>query len=211
MNESTLTQLRGLVEGVVRTVRVRAARKGEMRDELLAHVCAVFEEEAATVGDERAALQRTAERFGDPADLTCRLQESITASGYLGWLVEHVWLRLGGRFMVNHNRLYFAVLITLGLYSLSGVGMLVVLIGIAPAARPRVRLPDWSLAPLAIVNGFYLAAVIVTLVFRLARPPVGKRSTKALNLLLLVAPPFGTALGIYGLWKVDKDMPAAAS
>jgi hypothetical protein len=79
MNESTLTQLKIIVERAVRPVRASIARKRKMREELLAHVVGVFEEEAARLSDEQAALARTALRFGDPADVTSRLQESVPA------------------------------------------------------------------------------------------------------------------------------------
>ena len=46
MNDCTLTQLKILVERVVRPVRASSERKRKMRDELLAHVSAVFEQEA---------------------------------------------------------------------------------------------------------------------------------------------------------------------
>jgi ATP-dependent Clp protease ATP-binding subunit ClpC len=77
MNEPTLTQLKILVERAVRPVRASIARKRKMREELLAHVVGVFEEESANLGDERAAVERTALRFGDPAEVTSRLQESV--------------------------------------------------------------------------------------------------------------------------------------
>ena len=79
MNEPTLTGLKILVERVVRPVRASTSRKGKMREELLAHVVGVFEEEAARLGDERAALERTALRFGNPAEVTSQLQESVPA------------------------------------------------------------------------------------------------------------------------------------
>jgi hypothetical protein len=78
MNESTLTQLKILVERAVRPVRACLHRKRRIREELLAHVTAVFEEESRQ-GDEAAALARTAERFGPPADLTPQLQAAIPA------------------------------------------------------------------------------------------------------------------------------------
>ena len=77
MNESTLTQLKILVERAVRLVRASMSRKRKMREELLAHVTAVFEEEAARLDDEQAALERTAQRFGNPAELTGQLQQSV--------------------------------------------------------------------------------------------------------------------------------------
>jgi hypothetical protein len=80
MNESTLTQLKVIVERAVRPVRASTSRKRKMREELLAHVSGVFEEESARLGDGRAALERTAQRFGNPADLTGQLQESVPLS-----------------------------------------------------------------------------------------------------------------------------------
>jgi hypothetical protein len=77
MNESTLTGLKIIVERAVRPVRASRARKRKMREELLAHVVGVFEEENARPGDERAALERTALRFGNPAPVTSQLQESV--------------------------------------------------------------------------------------------------------------------------------------
>jgi hypothetical protein len=79
MNESTLTRLKVIVERAVRPVRASTARKRKMREELLAHVGGVFEEEGARLGDERAALERTALRFGNPAEVTSQLQESVPA------------------------------------------------------------------------------------------------------------------------------------
>ncbi|HEX5271656.1 MAG TPA: hypothetical protein VFW33_14260 [Gemmataceae bacterium] len=76
MNESILTQLMIVVERAVRPVRASEFRKRKMREELLAHVRGVFEEEAGH-GDEQAALTRAQERFGHPAELTGQLQASV--------------------------------------------------------------------------------------------------------------------------------------
>jgi hypothetical protein len=80
MNESTLTQLKIIVERAVRPVRASTVRKLKMREELLAHVRDVFEEESVRLGDDRAALERTALRFGNPAEVTSQLQESVPVS-----------------------------------------------------------------------------------------------------------------------------------
>jgi hypothetical protein len=79
MNEATLTRLKIVVERAVRPVRASTSRKGKMREELLAHVVGVFDEESAKLGDERTAVERTALRFGTPAELTRQLQESVPA------------------------------------------------------------------------------------------------------------------------------------
>jgi hypothetical protein len=77
MNESSLTQLKIIVERAVRPVRASTGRKRKMREELLAHVSAVFEEESVRLGNEPTALARTQERFGQAAELTCQLQASV--------------------------------------------------------------------------------------------------------------------------------------
>jgi ATP-dependent Clp protease ATP-binding subunit ClpC len=88
MNESTLTQLKIIVERAVRPVRASIARKRKMREELLAHVVGVFEEEGARFGDERAALEQTALRFGNPAEVTGQLQASVPAGDSIARFFE---------------------------------------------------------------------------------------------------------------------------
>ena len=89
MNESTLTRLKIVVERAVRPARASvcpvAARCVE---ELLAHVIGVFEEEFSRLDDEHTALERTALRFGNPAEVTSQLQESIPARDGLSRFFE---------------------------------------------------------------------------------------------------------------------------
>ena len=79
MNESTLTQLKIVVERAVRPVRASTARKRKMREELLAHVIGVFDEESAKLHHDRAALERTALRFSKPA----LPREAMITGGYV--------------------------------------------------------------------------------------------------------------------------------
>ena len=65
------------VERAVRAVRASPARKQRMRQELLAHLTGLVEEEKAQGGDERQALVRALQRFGDPAGLLRDLQDSV--------------------------------------------------------------------------------------------------------------------------------------
>jgi hypothetical protein len=88
MNESTLTQLKIIVERAVRPLRASFARKRKVREELLAHVSSVFEEELARLGDERLAVERTAGRFGQPAELTEQLQAAVPASDAIDRLLS---------------------------------------------------------------------------------------------------------------------------
>ena len=88
MNESTLTRLKIIVERAVRPVRASRRPKRKMREELLAHVVGVFEEEVARLGDERSALEQTALRFGNPAEVTSQLQESVPAGDRIARFFE---------------------------------------------------------------------------------------------------------------------------
>ncbi len=90
MNESTLNRLKIIVERAVRPVRSSAARKRKMREELLAHVAGVFEEEAKDSG-EPTALARTQERFGQLADLTGQLQESVPRNDHVTCVAENLF------------------------------------------------------------------------------------------------------------------------
>ena len=77
MNDIILPELKRVVERAVRPVRATMARKRRMREELLAHLAAIFEEESAKLGNERAALEQAKQRFGDPSELTGQLQQAV--------------------------------------------------------------------------------------------------------------------------------------
>jgi hypothetical protein len=94
MNPSTLTRLKSLVERAVRPVQASNHHKWKVREELLAHVTAVFEEEAR-LGEERLALERTAQRFGNPAELAGQLQESVPTSDRWARFFEFIFVGTG--------------------------------------------------------------------------------------------------------------------
>jgi len=102
MNSAALMHLKTMVERVVRPLPASAARKWRMREELLAHVTAVFEEEVARLGNEEAALERTGQRFGNPDELTGQLLKSLPKKDFAERAVEGiavltvVWLVLVG-------------------------------------------------------------------------------------------------------------------
>ena len=109
MNESTLTQLKIIVERAVRPVRATTSRKRKMREELLAHVTAVFEEEAK-VHEESVALARMAARFGDVGELTGQLQAAVPASDALAYAMES-FVGIGMREPVWRRAWRYAVVI----------------------------------------------------------------------------------------------------
>ncbi|MEN6365643.1 MAG: hypothetical protein ABFC88_02380 [Thermoguttaceae bacterium] len=88
MNDEILKELKIVVEKAVRPVRATMARKRQMREELLTHLTAIFDEEVGNLGDEPAALIQAKLRFGDPRELTSQLQQSVSKRGWMAYLVE---------------------------------------------------------------------------------------------------------------------------
>jgi len=85
-----LEQMR-VVERVVRPIRAGVAHKRKMREELLAHLAAIYEEEQALLDDPAAALKAAAGRLGDPAVLAREFQDAVPAAERLAYHVER-WL-----------------------------------------------------------------------------------------------------------------------
>jgi hypothetical protein len=65
------------VERIVRPLHASRARKLRMRQELLAHLQAAFDEEREHCPDETTAVVRATQRLGDPAQLAHQLQKSL--------------------------------------------------------------------------------------------------------------------------------------
>jgi len=144
MNESTQAQLRMVVERVVRPVRASMSCKLKMREELLAHISAVFEEEAARLGDEQAAIERTAQRFGNPAELTGQLQMSVPTSDFLQRFLEGMALRTDEPTLRRAVR--FAV-----------VTFFVCAVYLLPAFFVQIRPTEWAVILAFQTTAFYFA------------------------------------------------------
>jgi hypothetical protein len=66
-----------IVERAVRPVRAIKVRKRKFRDELLAHLSAIYDEELSRWNDPQRALEEASNRFGDSAELTAELQTAV--------------------------------------------------------------------------------------------------------------------------------------
>lgn len=64
----------------------------------------------------------------------------------------------------------------------------------------------WVLWMVFSIELLLTATIALTLLVRIVWPDNRKWLTLATNIILLLLFPFGTALGIYGLWKVDKGL-----
>jgi hypothetical protein len=78
MSDEIRTKLMVLVERVVRPVRANVSRKRQMREELLAHVTAIFAEEVEKSGDPAHAFEQTQQRFGNPGEISSELQRTVS-------------------------------------------------------------------------------------------------------------------------------------
>jgi ATP-dependent Clp protease ATP-binding subunit ClpC len=80
-----------IVERAVRPLPAGTPTKRKMREELLAHLSAIYQEELARLGDSSAAIRSAASRFGDPAALSTELQASLPAHEQLSYLAERLF------------------------------------------------------------------------------------------------------------------------
>lgn len=88
MNESTRKQLQIAIERAVRPVKVGWWRQDQIREELLAHVTGIFEEEFARLGDEAAASHEALRRFGEPSKLTDEWNAARTLEDRVAYVME---------------------------------------------------------------------------------------------------------------------------
>jgi hypothetical protein len=140
------------VERAVRAVRANPTRKRRMRQELLAHLTNLVEEEKARGADEREALARALQRFGDPAGLSHELQASVPRLER--WLAR-LFFRGPGESGLRHG----ARIATLGAAAVFVVFNLLPLIAVAAGAR-------WSdarigLGAVGVVAGYVFLSVLL--------------------------------------------------
>lgn len=102
----------------------------------------------------------------------------------------------------RHDTVYTALLGAMAFFILIATGEMFFL-------RRRIN-PDaaWVFSLVGFIYASLLLFMIAVLAIRIAWPAQRKWVTVTLNVILLVLIPFGTVLGIYGLWKVDKDLSA---
>ena len=100
----------------------------------------------------------------------------------------------------RHDRIYSALLVALAVFLAMGMVSLFFM-----SRGPTFSAESRGVLEMVIgVYGVLIAAMVVTLILRGLAPRAGRIATMGLNVVLLIVFPFGTALGIYGLLKVDK-------
>jgi hypothetical protein len=102
MNDIVPDPLRAYLDRLVAAVPTGRARQQEMREELQAHLHALYEKELLRLHDERAAIMSAIQQFGASDDLTSELQASVPFWERLKFLVQEKgtimwrWLLLVG-------------------------------------------------------------------------------------------------------------------
>src|SRR5258708_18266 len=105
--------------------------------------------------------------------------------------------------MSKHDTIYNSLLGALALLFLLGC-MSMFAFSQNPNLPPESR---WVFRLSMAMAAAYAVAAAVTLVVRFKAPAARRAVTMAMNVVLLLHFPLGTALGIYGLWKVDRNRP----
>jgi hypothetical protein len=215
MSASSLTQLKMIVERVVRPVRATMVRKRRMREELLAHVSAVFAQERAKVGDDAAALARTAARFGDAQELSRDLQQSVPWIDRMARLAgPPFWLRRPGE---SRGRFAVRQCLQLGIFlSWAGIGGSLLLYGLlflvsASIRQSLLQVRDLALvltgAGIGLVALILIASVVIFLVHGMIHALYGPRG-RSWPLILLLGGVMSLInvsipLALFGLGQLD--------
>ena len=105
------------------------------------------------------------------------------------------------------NRAYTIALLVLGFILLGGVADMIFLRAL-PSTQPSSKALYLFIASL---EALITLAIAATLALRAWAPAAGQVATVALNIVLLFMFPFGTVVGVFGLWKVDRRTPPVAS
>ena len=71
-------------------------------------------------------------------------------------------------------------------------------------ASGKLDIEPWVFYYLIFSSSLFLVSIIIALVVRLRSPRLRRAATVTVSIILLFSFPFGTIVGIYGLWKVDR-------
>jgi hypothetical protein len=142
-----------IVERVVRPLHTSVSHKRKLREELLAHLTAIYTEEQQSLKNPAAALESAAKRFGNPEDLAREFDRDVpilhriayTAERWLGWRSHESAARYSLRIA-----LYVAAFNTM-----SGILLLALIADKAGWTRATV------LATLPIITMLYIVALDV--------------------------------------------------
>lgn len=109
--------------------------------------------------------------------------------------------------VTRHSRILAVLLAALAVQLAATAGMFFWLTGVSATSGPvsLPRTPEWMLPWHAALGFAYVVFITATLCARQWHATTGRRMTRWLNWALLPLLPFGTLLGIYGLWIMHRE------
>jgi hypothetical protein len=129
MNDVVLNELTAHIAEAIESLPASGARRQKMREELLAHLLDIYDEELERVQDELAAIDLAKERFGRPDDLRSELTTAVPS-------VERLILLICGKGSIMWR--WFWIVGVLGVF----VGMGFVLPAVAQLRDPAPIMPS---------------------------------------------------------------------
>lgn len=206
MNEVVSRRLKVIVERAVRPVQATQARKRRMREELLAHLASIFDEESERLGDEESALECVAQRFGDPRELTHQLQRVVPRRDRFLTLFEAFDPRPGQSWL--HLALKH-VLTTFTAYAVAIAGALPWMI--FRGRHYEIPAALWAVFVVAVVSTLlYVPLALVP--YRIGRLLYGNGSERSLRKAAsygLASLAFFPAMAFGAYWGGTFDLPAS--
>jgi hypothetical protein len=206
MNDTVLRELKIVVERAVRPVRATIARKCRMREELLAHLLSIFEEEAAKAGDEQGAIDRAKRRFGDSRELSGQLQESVSRWEWFRAISERLDPKPGESLWRPATRLSLLMMAGYALAMAAAVPVMIV--------RGRANEIPTALRIVFVVGlvSAALSIAFVLLAHGLRRVLYGnpsERSLRSAAVYVLAALGFFPGLAFVTYWALTGDLAAS--
>ena len=201
MHDEAMEKAAAEIRGLCAELAERRGLKAEVKEELCGHMedklmGYLKGEERVSVED---ALVLVRAHFGDVE----RVGKELAREG-------GVQRRRFLSMRVDHQRLYAALLVVAGVTTVFSIplGLFIYTLrelGLSGPVVPGGRIPTWVLPWGSLISAGYVGLILVTLTARMLNPVAGRRLTRVMNYALLLAPPFGTLVGIYGLAKIDRD------
>jgi len=102
------------IEQAVRPLRVSTPRKRKIREELFAHLTAIYDDELERAGNPKVALEAAINRFGEPSELVRELQSALPFHERVSYFIER-WFAWRApeslaRYAFRQARITFSVL-----------------------------------------------------------------------------------------------------
>jgi hypothetical protein len=206
MNDTSLIRLKIAVEKTVRPLPARQSCKRRMRQEMLAHLVAVHEQEMARLGDDGAAADEALKRFGDPREVSMQLLTSLRWPDRVGYRLDRIFDPGAGESPAQMAARVFSFML-LGYAALLIVMLPVLLLD----GRQYLLIPILRIAVVTSIVAAVLCCLLMTIPVRLGRILYGGHCQRPLiSSLPCIALSFAVlpVLAFIADWGATADLTA---